>query len=165
MPVVHDLSLARVIHVLALVIWIGGVFMATTIALPAIRQGDLGPNRLKAFKAFEERFVWQARGAVLAAGLSGLYMVHQAGLWERFWMAEYWWMHAMVGVWVIFFLLLFVGEPLVLHKKLPAMVEQNPDTAFARLHLVHIILLGLSIITIVGAVAGSHGWSILWFSK
>lgn len=56
--------LARAFHVLAVVIWIGGVAMATTVALPAVRRGDLGTDRLRAFQAIERRFIWQARMAV-----------------------------------------------------------------------------------------------------
>ena len=41
-----SLSLGR-LHVLAVVIWIGGVAMVTTAVLPAVRRGDLGPNRLR----------------------------------------------------------------------------------------------------------------------
>ena len=37
-----DIAVARALHVLAVVIWIGGVSMATTVMLPAIRRGDLG---------------------------------------------------------------------------------------------------------------------------
>jgi uncharacterized membrane protein len=52
---------ARALHVLCVVIWIGGVSMATTVALPAVRRGDLGGNWLTAFQAIERRFAWQAR--------------------------------------------------------------------------------------------------------
>ena len=37
-----DVVIARALHVLGVVVWIGGVSMVTTIALPAIRRGDLG---------------------------------------------------------------------------------------------------------------------------
>ena len=67
-----DLAIARALHVLAVVIWIGGVAMATTIVLPAVRRGDLGSDRLGAFQAIERRFAWQARTAVIIAGLTGL---------------------------------------------------------------------------------------------
>jgi uncharacterized membrane protein len=58
---VTDVIIARVLHVLAVVIWIGGVSMATTVVLPAVRRGDLGEKQLQAFQALEQRFVWQAR--------------------------------------------------------------------------------------------------------
>lgn len=153
-----ELTLARVLHVLGVVVWIGGVSMATTVALPAVRRGLLGEDRLAAFHAFEGRFVWQARTAVLLVGLTGLYMTDRLELWGRFTEGQFWWMHAMVGVWLLFFLLLFVGEPLVLHRYFPGWARRDPERAFAMLHRVHVLLLVLSMITIFGAVAGSHGW-------
>ena len=61
--ILTDVIVAHALHVLAVVIWIGGVSMATTVALPAVRRGDLGENRLQAFQAIEHRFGWQARMA------------------------------------------------------------------------------------------------------
>lgn len=153
-----DLALARALHVLGVVIWIGGVWMASTVALPAVRRGALGADRLAAFQAFERGFVWQARTAVLTVGATGLWMLDRLSLWWRFADANYWWMHAMVGVWALFVLLLFVGEPLVLHRYFARWASREPDRAFSVLHNVHIVLLTLAVITIVGAVAGSHGW-------
>jgi hypothetical protein len=40
------------------------------------------------------------------------------------------------------------------------LATERPEVAFARLHRAHWILLGLSLVTVFGAVAGSHGWSI-----
>lgn len=155
-----DLALARALHVLGVIIWIGGVSMATTVAIPAVRKGDLGADRLRAFHAFEHRFVWQARTAVILVGLTGFYMVARLDLWNRFHDLAFWWMHAMVCVWLIFALLLFVGEPLVLHRRFPGWVAKRPDAAFAWLHRAHVALLTLALFTVFGAVAGSHGWSI-----
>jgi len=61
----------------------------------------------------ERRFVWQARVATLLVAASGFYMVNRLDLWDRFRAIEFWWMHAMVLLWFIFTLILFVGEPLV----------------------------------------------------
>ena len=155
-----DLALARALHVLGVVIWIGGVAMATTVAIPAVRRGDLGPDWLRAFHAIESRFVWQARGAVLLVGVTGLYMVAKLDLWGRFRSLDFWWMHAMVCVWTLFALLLFIGEPLVLHRRFPGWAARKPELAFRWLHRAHLVLLTLALVTVFGAVAGSHGWSI-----
>jgi uncharacterized membrane protein len=152
--------LARVLHVIAVVIWIGGVCMATTVVLPAVRRGDFGTDRLQAFQAVERRFIWQARTAVIIVGLSGLYMIDRLDLWYRFESATYWWMHAMVCVWLLFAFILFVAEPLILHRHFRPWAAKQPDVAFAWLHRVHWVLLGLSVVTILGAVAGSHGRSM-----
>jgi uncharacterized membrane protein len=155
-----DLALARALHVLGIVIWIGGVAMATSVALPAIAAGKLGTDRLGAFQAFERRFVWQARSAVILVGLTGLYMTVKLDLWDRFHELAFWWMHAMVCVWLLFALMLFIVEPLVLHRRFPGWVAKSPGAAFRWLQRAHVVLLTLSLITVFGAVAGSHGWSV-----
>jgi uncharacterized membrane protein len=156
-----DVVIARALHVLAVVIWIGGVAMVTMVVLPAVRRGDIGPNRLRAFEAIERRVVWHARLATVIVGLTGFYMTDRLGLWGRFGSAEFWWMHAMVCLWLLFTLVLFVAEPLVLHRWFHARACAAPDTAFALLQGAHWLLLAVSLITILGAVAGSQGMSFL----
>jgi uncharacterized membrane protein len=155
-----DTAIARALHVLAVVIWIGGVSMATTVVLPALRRGALGNDKLKAFQAIEHRFVWQARAAIVVVGLSGLYIAAQLDFWDRFRSLHFWWMHAMVCVWSLFVFVLFVAEPFILHRRFSAWAHTQPDRAFAWLHRAHWVLLTLSVVTILGAVAGSHGWSV-----
>lgn len=154
----NDLILARALHVLAVVIWIGGVSMVTTIVLPAERRKELGAGQLSGFRAVEHRFVWQARAAVLLVAATGFYMVVRLDLWNRFRFAQFWWMHAMVGLWLIFALALFVLEPLFLQRRTPDEARRTPEAAMARLQRVHLVLFVLALITIAGAVAGSHGW-------
>ena len=155
-----DVTLARALHVLGVVIWIGGVAMVTVVVLPAVRRGDVGPNCLVVFEAIERRFVWPARIATVIVALTGFYMTDRLDLWERFRSSEFWWMHAMVGVWLLFTVVLFVAEPLVLHSWFHTRATVAPDAAFVLLHCAHWLLLGLSVITILGAVAGSQGVSL-----
>jgi uncharacterized membrane protein len=156
----EDVVIARALHVLAVVVWIGGVSMVTTVALPAVRRGDLGDDRMRAFQAVEHRFVWQARVAVILVGLTGLYMVWRLDLWARFASAEFWWMHAMVCLWLLFAFALFIAEPFILHRRFGRWASAQPQTAFAWLNRAHWVLLVLSFITVFGAVAGSQGWPI-----
>ncbi len=158
----NDVIAARAIHILAVVIWIGGVAMATTAVLPAVRRGELGANQLAAFQAIERRFVWQARIAVILVGLSGLYMVERLDLWPRFSSVEFWWLHLMVGVWLFFAIFLFLIEPLILHRQFHRWASSDPAAALAALHHVHQVLLALSLVAVFGAVAGSWGWSLFW---
>jgi uncharacterized membrane protein len=155
----NGLILARALHILAVVIWIGGVSMVTLIVLPSVRSSELGQDRLRALQAIERRFVWHARIAVIVVGVTGFYMTARLDLWPRFQLARFWWMHAMVGLWLIFALVLFLLEPLRgLHSRHDT--EQGPasDRVLARLYSGHVALLALAVVTVLGAVAGSHGW-------
>src|ERR1700730_5215337 len=158
--VMDEVAIARALHMLAVVVWIGGVAMVTMVVLPAVRDGDVGPNRLVVFEGIERRFAWPARTATVIVGLTGFYMTQRLELWERFWSSEFWWMHAMVCLWLVFTVLLFVAEPLILHRWFHARANATPDTAFTFLHRAHWLLLVLSPITIFGAVAGSQGTSL-----
>ena len=152
-----DIILARAVHVLAVLLWIGGVAFVTMILLPAIRRSAPPERRLEEFHRFEGRFAPQARLWVLAAGLSGVWMVWRADLWDRFADPHAWWMHAMVALWLAFAAMLFVVEPLHLHKRMAA--SPDPARDFARLERLHRIALAFALLTVAGAVAGSHGWA------
>lgn len=155
-----ELGLARVLHVLGVVLWIGGVAMVTTVILPAVRRLASPRERVELFERIEHRFAWQARVTTLITGLSGFYLIERLDGWGRFSAASFWWMHAMVLVWVLFTLMLFVLEPLLLRRLFLHQVAGNPQRVFAIIQAMHWVLLTLSLLTVAGAVAGSHGW--LW---
>lgn len=119
-----DFIIARVLHALAIVMWIGGVGFVTTVLMPTVRQSALPEERLREFHRAETRFAPQAAAWVLLAGASGLWMTWRADLWHRFADPQYWWMHAMVAIWLAFALMLFLIEPLFLHKRVHA--SENP---------------------------------------
>jgi uncharacterized membrane protein len=153
-----DVTLARVIHILAIVFWIGGVAMVTTVLLPAVRRLKSPEERLQFFDMVERRFANQSRVSTLVAGLSGLYMVWRLNAWNRFALASFWWMDAMVLVWLIFTLMLFVAEPLFLHRWLEERAKAAPEATFRLVTRLHWALLSLSLITLIGVAAGAHGW-------
>jgi len=155
-----QLAIARALHVLAVVLWIGGVGFVTTVLLPAIRRLKTPTERVAFFDAIERRFAWQARATTLLAGLTGFYITTRLDLWSRFQSAAYWWMHAMVAVWFLFTMMLFIAEPLVLHRWFQKRAMSDPEGTFALIERMHRVLLAVSLITVLGAVAGSHGWSL-----
>lgn len=152
------ITLARIIHIIAIVFWIGGVAMVTTVIIPAIKKMSSKDEQLKTFERIESRFSVQAKITILITGLSGFYMLYALNGWQRYLDYQYWWLHAMTFVWLLFMVILYVLEPLILHKLFKTYVAQNPEKTFSFLHKAHWVLLILSLITIVGAVAGSHGW-------
>ena len=153
-----DVTLARAIHVLAVVLWIGGVALVTTVLLPAVRRFKSPEERIFLFESVEQSFAFQSRVTTVGAGLSGLYIIYRLDLWGRFASIEFWWMHAMVGVWLLFSLILFIAEPVLLRRWFLARAKAAPDSTFRLIQWLHWALLSLSILTILGAVAGSHGF-------
>ena len=154
----EEVTIARVLHVLGVVLWIGGVGMVTTVLLPATKRMKTPAERIMFFEALERGFALQARVTTLVTGLSGLYLVHGLDLWQRFAHVEFWWMHAMVLVWALFTLVLFVLEPLFLHRWFGERARHHPESTFSLVTRLHWVLLGMSLITVAGAVAGSHGY-------
>jgi uncharacterized membrane protein len=151
-------ALARAIHVLAVIIWIGGVSMATTAVLPLTRlRSKRIDDRFELFEAIERRFVWQARIATLLVAASGFYMVVEFDLWSRFLFIRFWWMHAMVFVWLVFTVLLFIVEPFLIHRLVRRRVGAGDESVFVLLQAIHWTLLILSLVTAFAAVLGSHG--------
>jgi uncharacterized membrane protein len=154
---IDDLSLARAIHVLSVVHWIGGVAVVTTIVLPNARKIPDAAVAVAAFEAFESRFARQARVSVLLAGLSGAYMLMKLDAWNRFEYASFWWLHLMVAVWVLFALMIYLLEPLAIHRLFHAYALRDKDRAFALAIRLHAVALAVSVLAIGAGVLGAHG--------
>jgi uncharacterized membrane protein len=152
-----DLTIARALHVVGVVLWIGGVGFVTTVLLPAVRRMKDPQERVSFFEQIESRFAWQARATTILVGLSGFYITVVWDLWSRFERVAYWWMHAMVLVWLVFTVMLFIAEPLFLHRWFLGRAMKQPESTFRLIERLHWILLAISILTTLGAVAGSHG--------
>ena len=133
--------------------------MVTLVILPAVRRLEVPERRIALFEAVEGRFAGQAKLWTVLTGLSGLYLVIRFDLWERFLAVEYWWMHAMVLVWAAFSVILFVAEPLFLHRWFAERAKREPEGTLRLVERFHRVLLTISLITIAGAVVGSHGWA------
>ncbi len=157
MTLVDQLALARIIHILGVVLWIGGVAFVTTVLLVSLRQIHDGEERVSLFEQLEGRFAFQARIVTLFTGLSGFYMLHLLNGWERYHLFQFWWIHLMTLVWVIFSVVLFLLEPLFLHRWFREQAKRDSDRTFRRIHRMHRILLTISLLAVAGAVGGSHG--------
>jgi uncharacterized membrane protein len=151
------LTIARALHVLAVVHWIGGVAMVTLVVLPGIRDNYPSAQQFEAFRAVEGRFSLQAKISVAIAGLAGFYLTSALSAWDRFFDPAQWWMHAMLILWMIFAFVLYVAEPLFLHAKIERLFARDPVAAMRLLLRGHRILLALASITVAGAVTGAHG--------
>ena len=99
-------TLARVIHVIAIVIWIGGVAMVTSVLLPSIKRFKSAEEQIKFFELVENRFARQAKITTVLTVLSGVYMLWVTDGWNRFLDVSHWWLWAMTFIWFVFTMVL-----------------------------------------------------------
>jgi uncharacterized membrane protein len=152
-----SLTLARAVHVLALVHWIGGLSVVTTVVLPNARRTADAASALEAFESFERRFAGQARVSIFLAGLSGLYMLYELNAWERFRQPSSWWLDLMVAVWVAFAAMVYMLEPIYLHERFRQFATADSRRAFSLAFRLHAFALAVSAIAIAAGVLGAHG--------
>ena len=151
--------LARALHVLAVIVWIGGVAMETLALLPALRRMKDQKAAGQAFEDIERRFAPWSRVAVLLAGITGFYMLYVLDAWIRYTQFEYWWIHAMTAIWIVFTFILFVAEPLFLRDWFRRRFDRDPEGTLTSIARMHWLLLTVSVVTVLGAIAGAHGTS------
>lgn len=154
---IDDLTFARVVHVLALVHWIGGVAVVTTIVLPHARALSDARAAIAAFEQFESRFAAQARISILLAGLSGFYMLDKLQAWERLLDPSFWWLNLMVVVWLMFALMVFVLEPIVVHRLFHGRALRDKESVFTLAIRLHAAALAVTGVAIAAGVFGAHG--------
>ena len=154
---INEFAIARALHVLALVHWIGGVALVTTIVLPRARALANAHDALAAFKAFEGPFAAQARVSILLVGLSGFYMLIKLQAWTLLLDPAFWWLALMVVVWTAFVLIVFVLAPLVVNRLFHDYALRNKDRAFSLAIRLHAAALTISCVAIVAGVLGSQG--------
>jgi uncharacterized membrane protein len=152
-----EISIARAVHVVAVLHWIGGVSLVTLVLLPSLMHSVPPVERLNLFERIEGRFARQAKISTVLAGLTGFYMTQRLEAWDRLSEPSFWWMHAMIAVWAIFTFVLFIAEPLFLHRWVRDRATRDPEGTILLVWRMHVLLLLVSFVTVAGAVLGAHG--------
>jgi len=98
----YDLAIARILHIIGVVLWIGGVAFVTTTLIPSLRAMANENKRLELFEQLEGKFAYQARAVTLITGLTGIYMLEYMDAWNRYQQLQFWWVHMMTLIWLIF---------------------------------------------------------------
>lgn len=152
-----DVAVARVVHVLAVLHWFGGVAFVTSVVLPAVSRLAEPGGRLALFEEIERRFSRQVRVSVPVAGLSGAWMAERLHAWPRFVDPAGWWLMAMAVVWLVFMVILFVLEPLVLNGWFSRRALVDPEGTFALVQRLHWLPLAAGVATAAAGVLGARG--------
>jgi len=149
--------LARVLHVIGVVLWIGGVAFLALVVVPVLRTMPDTQQSFSIFAAIEGRFKAQAKVVTIITGFSGFFMLFWLHAWDRYLDLSFWWGHLMTLIWLFFSLLLFFIEPALARRNIQKKAMSNPVATFAFANRMLKTLTILSLIAILGAITGVHG--------
>ncbi len=141
--------IALTVHILSVVIWIGGVSFVTLVTFPMILRMEKSLEMVMVFQGVEHRFGKIAKVMVILAGLSGLYLILEKGLSPGVWI--------MIVLWVVYASLLFGLEKMIFKKLFSKPGEQaDMKTVFNMLQVFHWVVLALSFLAIAAGVYTAH---------
>lgn len=141
---------ALIIHVISVVIWIGGVAFVTMITFPMIQRAGNSLEQVLMFQGVEHRFSRIAKVLVILTGLSGLSLIYEKGLSFGVWI--------MIVLWTLYASLLFFLEKIIFKKLFsrPSGEQLNTKQVFFMLQVFHWFVLTLSFFAIATGIWTAH---------
>ena len=138
------------LHLLSIVIWIGGVAFVTAIVFPVLGRMEDSMVKVSFFMGFEKRFQLLAKIFMIIAGVTGILLFWQRGAFASLARDETVLLGYKFFVWLIYAILLFGAEK----RLMRTLVSQKtpPEKAFKRLSIFHWVVLILSLIAIVAGI-------------
>ena len=141
-----------IIHLLSIVLWIGGLAFVTVVVFPTIKGIEDPIAQVKVFLSVEKKFAALARIYVVIAGITGLTLFFRKGGFEWFRSSPA--VHGMLiykfVLWIIFVIALFGAE-----KRLMGVLisqQSTPEKVFRIMGIMHWVMLFLTGLAIVFGV-------------
>lgn len=155
-------AIMHIIHLLTVIIWIGGLAFVTMIALPmAIRNPD-PLQKVLSFQRVEHRFAPMAKYYNIVVGITGLVMILQTGWYKTLFTKAGIPLTFMVMVWVFWFVMLVGLEPIIIRKMLERMAKSGDamsiEGVFRKMNRMHWMLLMVSLAASVAGALVAHGF-------
>ncbi len=152
----------HIIHLLTVIVWIGGLAFVTILALPmAIRMRD-PLQKVLFFQRIEHKFAPMARIYNLIVGITGFGMIFMAGWHKALLTRQGIPLLFMLVVWVFWFVMLFGLEPFIVKKMLDKMARSGGkmeiEAVFARMNRMHWVLLVVSLAASAAGLIFAHGY-------
>ncbi|RMD59026.1 MAG: hypothetical protein D6828_02085, partial [Nitrospirae bacterium] len=145
------------IHVIGVVIWIGGVAFVTLVIFPMLAKTESSLEQVLLFQRVEHRFAKIAKICIAVVGLSGLWLLHLRSEWGLLFTLNGIGPTVMLTVWIFYVMVLLLESRLF---KIIFGKREQKDTKkiFYKLTLFHWIILILSLTAVgIGTWAGHGG--------
>lgn len=144
------------VHVVTIVLWIGGVAFVTMIIFPMLVKMEDSLEKVLMFQRIENTFAKQARVYAWTAGITGSILLYLTGQHRM--------LFTMHGLAVTVMLLIWLVYTIVLtfEKKIFSLLFSQPEKLdaaqiFVRLNTFHWVILILSLGTVFVGVWAGHG--------
>jgi uncharacterized membrane protein len=149
-------AIAITLHVIAVIVWIGGSFFGVMALRPALAELDM-PARARLYAGVVKRFLPWAWGAVVTLLATGFYMVSTS--FDGGISGTPWFVRLMMGL-GIFMMMLLGHVSFAPYKRLKRALAEKDDAlatkAMGQMGLVMMINLGLGLIVILAAMMGAY---------
>jgi uncharacterized membrane protein len=144
------------LHVLTVVLWIGGVAFVTVIIFPLLLRMEDSFEKVLLFQRVENKFAKQARFYDWMAGISGAILLYLTGEYRDLFTLNGLGVTIMLIVWLVYTLVL------TFEKRIFKVLFSQPDKldtakVFVRLNIFHWFVLGLSLAAVFIGVFSGHG--------
>ena len=153
--------LMHVIHVITVILWIGGLAFVTMIVLPMAISTPDALQKVLTFQRVEHRFARIARAYNLITGISGFIMLFLMGWHNLLFTRAGIPLTVMTLVWVFWFVMLFGLEPIIIRKMLDNMAKggtkMDIDGVFRKLNKMHYFMVAISMAAVIAGVLTAHG--------
>lgn len=147
-------------HVLGVVVWIGGVAFVTMIVFPMLMRMEGSMEKMILFQGVEHRFAKIAKISVAVVGITGVWMLQITGEWKTLFSAGGIGPTLMVIVWT-FYVLVLLFEARLFKVLFSGEAQQDTSGVFFRLAVFHWVVLGLSLLAIGVGVWAGHGGTLI----
>lgn len=152
----------HIIHLLTVIIWIGGLAFVTTLVLPAAIKTEDPLQKVLQFQRIEHRFAPLARVYCAVTGITGFAMIFIMGWHKMIFTQEGAALLIMTAVWVFWAVMLFGLEPIIIKRMLDRMAKKDPnldiDSIFSKMNKLHWMMLFVSLVASGAGVVFAHGY-------
>ncbi len=149
--------LLTAIHVLGVVLWIGGVAFVTMIVFPMIIRMDNSMEKVLFFQGVEHRFAKIAKICVVIVGITGFWLLKITGEWGLLFSYNGIGPTLMLIIWC-FYSIILILERILFKVIFSGKAQHDSAKIFLRMGIFHWVVLGLSLFVIgIGVLAGHGG--------
>jgi len=155
-------SVMHIIHLVTVILWIGGLAFITMFVLPMIIRMQNPLEKVLFFQGIEHRFAPRAKIYNAIVGITGFVMLYLTGWYRLLFTHKGIPLLFMLIIWIFWFIMLFGLEPVIIRRMLDRMAKSGEameiETIFARMNRMHWLLLMISLAASIAGIIFGHGY-------